>query len=232
VTGIRAVTFDAAGTLVTPAAPVGRTYAAFAARSGIAAAPAAVEAAFRRALAAAPPLAFPGVDPATVPARERAWWRDVVRAALGAPPGPALDACFDALYAHYAGAAAWRVFPDVAPTLARLRAAGLGLGVVSNFDARLDGLLAGLGLAPAFDAVVRSSAVGAAKPEPAVFAAAARALGVPLAALLHVGDDARADAAGARAAGAQALLLDRRGIVPDALADLHALPSRLGLAQP
>jgi len=225
---IRAVTFDAAGTLIVPREPVGETYARIARRFGIAADAEVVEPAFRRAFGAAPPLVFPDVDAVGRPAAERAWWRHVVEAALGAPePGPAFDACFAALFAHFAGAAAWTVHPDVGPTLAALRARGLGLGVVSNFDGRLPGLLDAFGLAASFDAIVWSSDVGAAKPDPAIFRAAATRLGVEPTELCHVGDDTIADVDGARHAGAMAVLIDRSGATPGSLATLTDLVARL-----
>jgi putative hydrolase of the HAD superfamily len=225
----RAVTFDAAGTLIVPAEPVGTTYARIAAALGIAVEPEVVDARFRAALAAAPPLAFQD----DVAARERAWWRRVVSEALGESAAHArFDDCFGRLYAHYADGGAWRVPPDVAPALARLRAAGLRLGVVSNFDGRLPGLLADVRLADAFDTVVWSSAAGAAKPDPAIFRAAADALGVGLAALLHVGDDGLADVRGARDAGASAMLLDRRGVAPDGVIDLVAAAERILAGDP
>jgi putative hydrolase of the HAD superfamily len=228
---IRAVTFDAAGTLVALREPVGETYARVAGRFGIAAAPAPVDDAFRRAFAAAPPLAFPGSAPAARAALERGWWRDVVRAALGADDrDPRFAACFDALFAHYASAAAWRVFPDVPPALAALRRRGLRVGVVSNFDGRLPALLQALDLAPLLDAVVWSTAAGAAKPAAAIFEAAGRALGVPVAALCHVGDDPIADVAGARDAGASAILIDRAGSTPEAVMSLDGLDAILSAA--
>jgi putative hydrolase of the HAD superfamily len=228
---IRAVTFDAAGTLFAPREPVGTTYARIARRFGLAADPGEIETAFRRALRAAPPLAFPGASTSVRARRERAWWRDVVHTSLCfASTVPRFEECFDALFAHYASAAAWQVFPDVAPTLGRLRHRGLRLAVVSNFDGRLPALLAALDLAPAFDGVLWSSAVGAAKPAGAIFDAAARALGVELGTLSHVGDDLDADVAGARLAGAWAIHLDRSGRSPGAittLADLCAQLDRL-----
>jgi putative hydrolase of the HAD superfamily len=209
---IRAVTFDAAGTLFAPRERVGETYARTARRHGIDADPDAVDAAFRRVFRAAPPLAFPATAVDRL-ARERAWWREVVRGALALDAAdPRLDPVFDALFAHYERGHAWRVFSDVVPALDALRRRGLALGVVSNFDGRLPVLLSALRLASAFDAVVWSSAAGAAKPDPTIFAAAAHALAVPLASLLHVGDDAIADVDGARGAGARALQLDREGI--------------------
>jgi FMN phosphatase YigB (HAD superfamily) len=56
------------------------------------------------------------------------------------------------------------------------------------------------------DAVVTSVGCGWRKPHPAIFEATADAVGVPLAELVHVGDDARTDG-GADRAGARSVLL-------------------------
>jgi len=204
-----AVTLDAAGTLFEPVEPVGVTYARVARRHGITIAADAAERGFRDAFTAAPPLAFPRASPAELAGEERAWWSGVVRGALGAADTPAFEACFDELYDHFARAAAWRLYPEVVDAMRALRARGLRLAVVSNFDRRLDGLVVGLGLGPFLDAVVPSSRAGAAKPAPAIFQAALASLGVPAAAALHAGDGLVADVAGARAAGLRAALVDR-----------------------
>lgn len=212
---LRAVTFDAAGTLIDVAEPVGETYARVAARHGIAIAAADVERGFRSAFASAPPLAFPGASPVRLADHERAWWYALVRRAFGAAAAsPAFDNCFDALFAHYAGAAAWHVFPEVPEALRGLRARGLRLAVVSNFDGRLVPLLGALGVAPLVDRIVHSTRAGAAKPDPRIFAEALAVLAVPAAAALHVGDRVDADVDGARAAGMRAALLDRSGKSP------------------
>jgi putative hydrolase of the HAD superfamily len=212
---IRAVSFDAAGTLFATAEPVGETYARVARAHGIAADATVVERAFRAAFASAPPLAFPGASPTARPAHERAWWYAVVRASLGVRRADAaFDACAATLFDHYAHAGAWRVFPDVRPTLDTLRARGLRLVVVSNFDVRLAPLLDALGLATAFDHVEPSTAAGAAKPDPRIFHAALASLGVAPGDALHVGDAIVDDVEGARAAGLRAVLLDRDGRRP------------------
>ena len=78
--------------------------------------------------------------------------------------------------------------------LAALRARGLRLAVVSNFDGRLLPLLDALGLATRVDAVVPSSRRrGAPSPTPRIFHAALARLGVAPAATLHVGDDLSTD---------------------------------------
>src|SRR5207244_3250580 len=99
---LRAVTFDAAGTLFDVAEPVGATYARFAARHGIALAPDAAERGFRAAFASAPPLAFPAGDPERRAADERAWWHGLVKRTFGsASATPAFDRCFAELFDHF-----------------------------------------------------------------------------------------------------------------------------------
>ncbi len=109
-------------------------------------------------------------------------------------------------------------YPDAAPTLAALREAGLRLAVVSNWDCSLRLVLADVGLAGAFDAVVVSAQVGATKPDPRIFATALEQLRTDAATALFVGDSLETDVAGARAAELRAVLLDRQAsaAAPDA----------------
>jgi len=227
------VTFDAAGTLIVPAEPVAHTYARLAAQAGLVVDRATIGAAFVQAVTAAPPLAFGHPPPRRVAALERAWWADVVARTLGVRQGhPAFAACFDALYDHYTHAAAWTVVRGARTVLATLRRRRLAVGVISNFDRRLPGLLAELRLAAMLDTAVTSVDAGYAKPAPEIFRRAFRTLGVPAAAVLHVGDDPHADGAGALGAGAQAALVGLRRDVPGAtrlasLAQVPALAARL-----
>lgn len=124
------------------------------------------------------------------------------------PPGPFAVA---ELFARFAEAGSWEVYPDVRPALGRLREAGLRLAVLSNWDVRLPVVLERLELEAFFDAVVFSQEVGVEKPHPEIFAAVVRALELEPASILHVGDRATEDVEGARAAGWQAVLLDREG---------------------
>lgn len=221
---MRAVTFDAQGTLIEVAEPVGETYARIAARHGLTRRAADIERDFRRAFDAAPPLAFPGASPGRLVDHERAWWYVIVRQAFRpVADGPRFDACFADLFAHYAQRDAWRVFPDVVGTLDTLRRSGTRLAVVSNFDARLPIVLDGLGLATFFERVVYSSHAGAAKPAPAIFTSTVAALDVPAGDAIHVGDRVHEDVAGARAAGMRAVLLDRDDRLPDVPPDVSRI---------
>lgn len=100
-------------------------------------------------------------------------------------------------------------FADAEPALRDLRARGLTLVVVSNWDISLNGVLEGCGLAPLLDAVISSAEAGSRKPDPGIFATALELAGCEATEALHVGDTEEEDCEGARAAGIRALLIDR-----------------------
>lgn len=115
------------------------------------------------------------------------------------------------VYDEFGDSARWKAYPDVRPGFERLRAKGLRLGIISNWDSRLAGLLAGLGLSPLLDVVVSSAQVGLRKPDPRIFELAAESLGVNPADCVHVGDHHYADVVGATAVGMTPVLIDRHG---------------------
>lgn len=212
--GVRAICFDAAGTLFTVREPVGVTYARIASAHGIDLDPTCAERGFRHAFSCAPPLAFPGVPPQRVHARERAWWHAVVAETFRAggaadTPSALFDTVFDELFRHYAGGDAWRCYDDTRAILGTLRAQGYRLAVISNFDCRLSRIADGLGLTPLVDAIISSVQAGAAKPARAIFHQALTVLEVEATEALHVGNDLGRDVEGARAAGLAAVLIDR-----------------------
>ena len=87
--------------------------------------------------------------------------------------------------------------PGALETVRRLRALGLALCVVSNWDCGLPEHLERLGIDLA---VVTSAEAGAEKPDPRIFRLALERLGVEPGRALHVGDSPE-DEEGARAAG-------------------------------
>ncbi len=109
----------------------------------------------------------------------------------------------------------FRVYPDVIPALDALGSRGVKLIAVSNWDYALPRVLDRCGLGERLDGTVTSAAVGARKPDPAIFSAALQLAGCAAAEALHVGDTAEEDVAGARAAGIRALLIDRDGRAGD-----------------
>lgn len=206
---IRAVLFDAAGTLIAPREPVGETYARHAEKQGLDISAWRLGDAFARVFASMPPAVFPELSGEALAHAERDWWFQLVRqtflSADSAERPADFTALFDGLWSAYADPAHWRVRAGAAALLDRLRAEGRATGVVSNFDGRLPHLLEGLGLASRLDATILPRDAGAAKPDPAIFAYALARLGVAPEAALFVGDHPEEDLAGARAAGLRAV---------------------------
>jgi HAD superfamily hydrolase (TIGR01549 family) len=161
---------------------------------------------------------------------------------LGYPDLP--ESFFRAIDAAFHRRAAWHVFPDVLPALDAMRAAGLRLGVVSNWGWTAPELLHLLELASNFETLAISARVGYQKPHPAIFQHALDQLGVSPADAIHVGDDPSADVVGARRAGIEPVLIvreHRRAAIDDPAAradgapvihDLDGLLDLLGVERP
>jgi putative hydrolase of the HAD superfamily len=111
------------------------------------------------------------------------------------------------------GRESYRAFVDVPPLFDALDALRLPVALITNgaADSQRDKLQA-LGIEDRFDALIISGEIGRAKPDPAVFEIAFERLGVPAARAWHVGDNLSTDVAGARAAGCNAIWLNRRGV--------------------
>jgi HAD superfamily hydrolase (TIGR01549 family) len=103
----------------------------------------------------------------------------------------------------------WELYPDVRPTVSELRAAGLKLGIVSDWGSNLLPIVDGLGLAAEMDFVLASGAVRLSKRDPAIFWLAAERAGVDPGEALMVGDTISADVEVAQAAGMDGILLRR-----------------------
>ncbi|CAI5707270.1 unnamed protein product [Peronospora effusa] len=184
----RYVTFDATGTLLRLAEPPGETYLSFENKAT---------------------SAF-------------LWWRQLVlnvmkRAKVAdclAYNEEQAERFARDLYAHFARPEAWKVFDDVHPTLERLRALHVPMGIISNFDERLESLLVGLQLRDYFQVVTTSFEQPEMKPHASIFQSTFEQLQSkeePLftSRFLHVGDHPLKDFKAAKDIGAQAKLLWR-----------------------
>jgi putative hydrolase of the HAD superfamily len=205
------VFFDAGGTLLEVRGSVGEIYSRAASQYGLHAEAEQLQQNFARWFRLQPPLAFPGNTPADkLPSLEKEWWRTLVRAVFAdCGSFSHFDDFFDDIFERFRGGECWRVYEDVAPTLAELKRRGLRLGIISNFDSRLDDVLRACELDQFFDSVHISTRVGAAKPDPAIFQAALEHYEIEPWQARHVGDTLHEDVEGAEAAGIQAILLDR-----------------------
>lgn len=152
------------------------------------------------------------------------FWRRFVAEVFTRVGGGALpDALLAGLVRHFRKAAHWRVYPEVPGVLSALRAGGMRLLVVSNWDSSLPPLLEELGLTPYLDGILVSALFGSSKPGRAIFDEAIRLAGVGHAEALHVGDSLHDDYHGAREAGLRALLVDRSGQAPAGIDSVSSL---------
>jgi putative hydrolase of the HAD superfamily len=207
----RVIFFDAAGTLIHLPRSVGSHYAEVAAQFGARLDSAALDAAFRAAWRGMPDR--PAQD-GPRPDDDHGWWRELVQRVLDRVLDPSqaagfpADAYFETLYEHFAQPGVWELFDDVPRALSSLRARGVRLAVISNFDRRLLAIFRHLGIAGAFEQVILSSETGADKPDPRIFRIALEKMGVAPEDALHVGDDPRRDG-GASAVGLAVFHVDR-----------------------
>ena len=146
-------------------------------------------------------------------AQDVAMWRDITRRIYDRLPplkGIPFDDWFEALYRRFGSPDAWKFYDDVETVLRDLRARGLKIGVVSNWDTRLKKISDGLGLTPLVDFIVISAEVGVRKPDPGIFRMALDRAGVRPEEAIHVGDLLEEDVEGARRAGVRPVLIDRK----------------------
>jgi len=115
------------------------------------------------------------------------------------------------VYHEFGRADRWRAYDDVCPVFQRLSARGIRLGLISNWDSRLTGLVEALGFRSLLATVVSSAEVGLHKPDPRIFELACERVGVEPNEAAHVGDHQYADIIGAEAVGMTAVLIDRHG---------------------
>jgi putative hydrolase of the HAD superfamily len=209
---IKAIFFDAAGTLIKPTRSVGESYAVFAQKYDLEVSVTEIAERFRLSFRTAPPLAFPGAPAARIKDLERDWWKALVRRIFDPWDSfPGFDDFFAELFTHFAQPQAWNLYPEVVETLSALERRRLILGVISNFDSRLNGILAGLGVAHRFEHIFLSSRVGYAKPAPEIFHQALEHHGLKAGDALHVGDSEQSDFHGANDAGLTGVLVERNG---------------------
>jgi putative hydrolase of the HAD superfamily len=210
---IRAITFDAAGTLIAPHPSVGAVYAEVATAFGLERDAAELERNFLPAFKSV--QARWGVPYGADEDDARRFWHAVIEDTFGEPL-PYEIAC--ELYDTFATAKRWRVLPGVRDALTLIGDLNLPMAVVSNFDNRLLPLLSELYLGP-FCTVVTSASVGRAKPDPAALTQACRILDVTPQEVLHLGDSEREDGGMCAATGARFLRCDG-GIPLAELADI------------
>jgi putative hydrolase of the HAD superfamily len=147
---------------------------------------------------------------------------------IGHPVGD--DAALDAVFAGYLVSyqAAWGAFVDVHPTLVRLAHHGLRIAILTNGQREQQAAkLRAIGLASLVKAMLTAEDLGHAKPHPDTYVAACQLVSASPDRVMHVGDAYDLDVLAARAAGLNAVHLDRNDRGPHSeqgrIATLEAL---------
>lgn len=135
------------------------------------------------------------------------------------------------LYAVFSSSSSYRLFDDALPALRRLSSDGYRLGLISNFEGWLEEMLVEMEVGHLFDVAVISGVEGVEKPDVRIFELAVERAGIEASAGVHVGDLPAMDVEPARAAGLNAVLIDRHGRHPDegcpTISSLEELPRLL-----
>ena len=147
-------------------------------------------------------------------------------------PSAGVARVLDALWAEHRARNFWcRVPPGLGAALARARAAGVRVAVVSNSEGTLESVLRDVGILDAFDLVIDSGLVGVEKPDPGIFRIALERFGVAPSRALHLGDTYATDVVGARAAGVRVALVDPHGHFAGRHADVPRVPGAPEVAE-
>jgi putative hydrolase of the HAD superfamily len=204
---IEAVLFDAADTLFTTRGSVGEIYGRVAREYGCTASFDEIQQAFNRQFRHSGPLSA---------ANEKVWWRDVVRRVFSEVGMiREFNRFFEQVYDQFRDSRAWILFPETREVLSELRQRDLSLGVISNFDSRIYGVMEELGILSFFKSVTISSETGFAKPSPEIFEIAAKSLRNSPSQILLIGDSLNDDVLAGSRSGLHTALVDRRGRYAD-----------------
>ncbi|NXX15365.1 HDHD3 protein, partial [Podargus strigoides] len=209
---LRLLTWDAKDTLVRLREPVGESYAAEARAQGVRVQPGALSHSFREAYGAQS-RRFPNYGRGQGLSSQQ-WWADVVKQTFrlaGVHEDRVLTLIAENLYHDFCSARNWEVLPGAGETLRWCRQRGFHMGVVSNFDSRLEDILSQCNLRHHFDFVLTSKDAGFAKPDRRIFEQALRLGGVLPEQAAHVGDSYTRDYRAARALGMHSFLFRAAG---------------------
>ncbi|XP_010189455.1 PREDICTED: haloacid dehalogenase-like hydrolase domain-containing protein 3 [Mesitornis unicolor] len=192
--------------------PLGESYAAEARAHGVQVHPEALGRAFQEVYRAQNQR-FPnyGQDQGL---SSQQWWVDLVKQTFrltGVHEDGLLTLMAENLYRDFCSARNWEALPGASETLSQCCQRGFRMGVISNFDNRLENILTQCNLRHHFEFILTSESAGFAKPDRRIFKQALHLSGVPPEQAAHIGDDYSRDYSAARAVGMHSFLLQPGG---------------------
>jgi putative hydrolase of the HAD superfamily len=205
ITAITGITFDAAGTLLTPHPSVGAVYAEVISNHGVTIQPMALNALFKVTFARAQKTTRENLSEDT----EFEFWRNIVWQTVGPYcKNKDFEQIFKDLFETFTLAKRWNLTEDALPTLQSLKTRGYRLALLTNWDKRIRSLNAEIGLDDLFESIFISSEIGFEKPDRRIFSHVEKKMRLQPNNLLHIGDNPVRDADGAIKAGWNALIFD------------------------
>ena len=209
---IRAVTFDAADTLLHVQPSVGEVYQEILAKHDLSFSAETLQSGFRRAFKSI------SKNPEIIDGEEREFdfWKRIVLNTIGGESiyPPQFEAAFADLWNAFSKGRRWKIADGAEETLATLRSHGYQLALLTNWDKRVRPVLADLALYQRFDHIFISSEIGYDKPDVRIFQFSADRLNLAPDQIAHVGDNSVDDIRGAIEAGWHALHLRRNAATP------------------
>lgn len=195
---IKAVTFDAGGTLINAWPSVGAVYAEVLADHNILVEPETINERFGIAFAHAQGIVKDRINDEA----DRRYWYAIVSEAIGCfCPEDKFDSVFDKLYRTFATAKRWKLLPGALETMSALHAKGYRLAILSNADSRFRQVFREMGIQQHVEKVFISSEIGFEKPDPRIFRHVESTMGLAPSEFLHIGDSPFHDGDGAIYAG-------------------------------
>ena len=200
---VRAILFDAVGTLIYPDPPVVQVYFDVGCSFGSQLSKPEIALRFGAAFKARESQYLE-----TNQSLERKRWREIV-CEVFYDVTDADGALFDSLWHHFAQSENWSVYDDVIAAWCRMANSGLIIGVASNFDDRLLDISQDLEPLDNCEHLFWSARLGHSKPSHQFFQAIERRLELSPEEILLVGDHPLNDHQGAQQAGWHSTLIDR-----------------------
>lgn len=206
---IKAVLFDLVGTLIYVKDSVGTVYSIVANGFGYETNPDLLNKSFKE-------IFNSKESPTGGNEKEKSWWKDLVRDVFktsGYELGDSFDSIFETIFKEFSASSSWGIYPEVESTFLSLKNLNLKIGLISNFDSRLESLLDNLKIKNHFDLLVYSGKVGFSKPNKKIFLHALNELNLIPEEVIYVGDDLNNDFYPALDLGMNALLIDRHNSI-------------------
>ena len=224
---IKAVAFDAVGTLIYPTPTVIESYYLFGKKHGSLLTMDEVKKKFEEANIIQKKIDIEN-NFLTSEDREMERWREIVTYVFDDVGD--FEKCFNELHDYFSFPESWPLCPGTKELLEYLNKRGVRTIVASNFDYRLKNIVKKTIIGKMCETVLVSSKLGCRKPHSDFFISICNELKLPKENILYVGDDFENDYQGAQTIGMPAILLDKNTEGKNVFKSLEALSEEIKTA--